>query len=1068
MADLVVTNFGGSLEVIEESYLDDWVISGTDEVLLRMIMTAHETDIRIAQMTVEIIGTALPDEISAVKLLDENLDTLAISDPSRMVTFDIDLTILEGSSETYYVAVDSTSASQNTVGARVELPSDIRTENASVTLRTQNPENGIGLGYLGTTKAGYSIDGAFSEWTGTPDLPGDVSNNNPNIDIVNYSSANETDTAFFFVEVQGQMLKGTAIPYVIRETQPAQIVDSDIDSVPDDVDGPNGTNDYRFDFDNDGIADAMEGGDVDSDGVVDYPAGPDWYLNTTIPNDFLPEYRGRVVSRYIGPVEKPPRPGEDILRAYVDTEPGTGYLLDRDTGFYADYLLEIAGKNGEPLVTEFLSFNGSSPGHWSWVHSRTPKIGKDSNKLEASVDLASLPIGPMFDVRFRILDWSGCYDNNSGTRYATRGDFGEYDYISKGNFNTYFTEQAGKVKFEKDGYYFSWDLPSRIVGTSGEAERTLGVLSDSHLEVDEQAASYENAFDGIDGSITYDFGDKILKEKMVLRSLPNLDSDVETLKMTIGVDYSDSLLPFVEEDSLGHITASEDLDFYDENERVISIMAPYAYDSAGRRLDCSYLFSPYEKQLVMVCDADWFLEASYPLVIDPSVNYTLENDSYATGGANLGRSIAIGDFNGDGYADVIGGAFLSNYDSVSLRGLAHIFFGPFSSDTDEANVTILGNNSGDKLGIAVAAGKTNNDNYWDAVVGLAHDSDPRVFIFNGSSSWPSEMTEPDVNFSTQGGNFGTALAVCDVDNSNYDDVVIGAPGQGGGGEVYVYVSPFASLESTPDDTLVPPNPQNGRFGESLACGKVDNDDYHDIVVGDPDTDPESGSDNDGRVSFFKGVNIDFAAGDETPDSVINYNETGEEFGTDVDVGKINSDSYDDIIAGAPLNDMGGSDRGRAYIYLAESDGSGITNDPEPNVQIAGQSDGERFGYSVYAGNIMGNSVGDVAIGATYANDGGSNRGAVYVFEDPVGDNLTYDDRINGSQDSEFFGWSLDGGKFGNDDVLILAIGAPYWNEGETSEGRIVVWLIPEFPSEIIPMAVGIFIPIAIACRRRIT
>ncbi|MEE9490101.1 MAG: tetratricopeptide repeat protein, partial [Thermoplasmata archaeon] len=166
IADLAVSNTGGSLEVIQESYLSDWVVSGTNEILLNLSVTAHGTDMHITQITAEMVGTALPGELSTVRLLDGNLATIDTVSPSSMMTFELDRTVQEGSLETFYVAVDTTSASENTVGMRILLPSDIRTESGSVTLKTGHPKNGIGLGYLGSIKAGYSIDGAFSEWTG--------------------------------------------------------------------------------------------------------------------------------------------------------------------------------------------------------------------------------------------------------------------------------------------------------------------------------------------------------------------------------------------------------------------------------------------------------------------------------------------------------------------------------------------------------------------------------------------------------------------------------------------------------------------------------------------------------------------------------------------------------------------------------------------------------------------------------------------------------------------------------------------------------------------------------------
>src|SRR2546425_397415 len=89
--------------------------------------------------------------------------------------------------------------------------------------------------------------------------------------------------------------------------------------------GPNLTRD----FNNDNVTDDRTNSDVDGDGIPDYPAGPDCWLNTTIPSWYPPPYAGRSVSRYICPIGLPPEEGVDVVYAYIDADnssaTGLGY-----------------------------------------------------------------------------------------------------------------------------------------------------------------------------------------------------------------------------------------------------------------------------------------------------------------------------------------------------------------------------------------------------------------------------------------------------------------------------------------------------------------------------------------------------------------------------------------------------------------------------------------------------------------------------------------------------------------------------------------------------------------------
>jgi len=144
--------------------------------------------------------------------------------------------------------------------------------------------------------AEYVIDAGFSDWT---DVMTDGANEPStggygNVDIRQYGLNSTVDDAFFYLQVGGRMMEGTFTPQkgkYLPDIVPVE-KDSDRDTIPDSEDN------YPYDFDNDGTPDALEGGDLDSDGVIDYPAGTDVWLETTV--------NGNDVRIYIGPRAPPP------------------------------------------------------------------------------------------------------------------------------------------------------------------------------------------------------------------------------------------------------------------------------------------------------------------------------------------------------------------------------------------------------------------------------------------------------------------------------------------------------------------------------------------------------------------------------------------------------------------------------------------------------------------------------------------------------------------------------------------------------------------------------------------
>jgi hypothetical protein len=165
-----------------------------------------------------------------------------------------------------------------------------------------------------------------------------------------------------------------------------------------------------------------------------------------------------------------------------------------------------------------------------------------------------------------------------------------------------------------------------------------------------------------------------------------------------------------------------------------------------------------------------------------------------------------------------------------------------------------------------------------------------------------------------------------------------------------------------------------------------------------------------------------------------------------------------VAAGATGDDDGGGNRGAAYILFLDSAGSVLSyqkiSDTEGNF-TATLENADDFGAAVaYLGDLdgAGPSVAALAIGAAADDDGGTNRGAVYVlFLDSTGSVLTHqkisdtEGNFTGTLDNaDEFGGALAG--LGDLDgpgpsAAALAVGVTGDDDGGLSRGAVYVLLL---------------------------
>ncbi len=383
----------------------------------------------------------------------------------------------------------------------------------------------------------------------------------------------------------------------------------------------------------------------------------------------------------------------------------------------------------------------------------------------------------------------------------------------------------------------------------GRSNRLVEVESQDHEPcLDGERVTYANgAFDE-----WYENRKEGLEQGFTVHERPSGDGP-----LLVAGNFGGGLRPQLSQDE-------DAIDLLDEyGARVLRYGELHVWDADGDELPSHLDLDSHEVALVIEDDG-----ADYPLTIDPlltSPAWTAESNQ---AGATFGFSVATaGDVNGDGFSDVIVGAWLYDNEEAN-EGRAFVYLGSAMGLSLTPVWTAESNQADAAYGISVAtAGDVNGDGFSDVIVGAfkydnGQTDEGRAFVYHGSAAglgatavWTAESEQASGFF-----GFSTATAG-DVNNDGFSDVIVSGLGYDNGepdeGRAFVYHGSAAGLATNVAWTAEP-DQAGAEFGTSVAtAGDVNGDGFSDVIVGAQSFDNEE--DNEGRAFVYLGSAVGLGA-----------------------------------------------------------------------------------------------------------------------------------------------------------------------------------------------------------------
>jgi hypothetical protein len=368
--------------------------------------------------------------------------------------------------------------------------------------------------------------------------------------------------------------------------------------------------------------------------------------------------------------------------------------------------------------------------------------------------------------------------------------------------------------------------------------------------------------------------------------------------------------------------------------------------------------------------------ASVAILFATSTAALLAAPSLAVSSHAGGGITPLHDYNNDGYDDLAIGIPGATVNGISNAGAIEVIYGsPNGLRSTGSQVWNLASpgvpgvpSRDDRLGFAVATGDFNADGYDDLVAGAPYadirlangttyaDTGMMLVLFGSATGliaahaqWMSDgSADADAHA-------GWALASCDILGSggnpdHHDDIVVGSPGTGWMNVVAGVGLHSGNRSSVGQSTFFG---KSGAVGAAVGCGHLTGRSLADAVFGAPNASGgplQTAVPGSGAVLVWRGDGTT-ALTVEQDNFGGNPREKGDHFGAAVAVGDVNGDFHDDLLVGAPDEDLSGTtDNGALSEFFGDGAGSFssaslVLTEDTPRVP-GNRQNGDHFGASI--------------------------------------------------------------------------------------------------------------------------